>query len=426
MFDLFRGGIPTYLRKFKTLNSSASEIDAVANTINPLLSPIHKLFRESANGIKAIKYIVSGDSTRNRVGNRIVLDYYVPMLAQLNISVYNNADASQSAYDWQNNLDQNTLQQAIDNSLGTDGEDTILEYSFGLNDYSNFIATKTESEIKEYIKNGVLAYRNAKPKAQIILVKPPKTEALGRTAFIDTCYNELALELNLPMVDSYVPTAPYVFNSSWYDDPTHPNMFLSTRLVNYIFEKIIPNDLRSRFYLLEWVQPDSIVKNLLYGVGLVQGYYQTAAPNIGILLPQTKSRATAKFDIDDRFSIIRLLVNNTRFEVFFYDATGACMTTSTLFGDGKVPRGAKQCALNLFIGADAAAATAWESANGTLQVVKYIANVFRPQYECNENLVINLPIQTKRKNKVIDNYGFTGESGESLKIDSSLKMKWSV
>ena len=38
MFDLFKGGIPAYLRKFKTLTSSASEIDATKMvTLNTMM-----------------------------------------------------------------------------------------------------------------------------------------------------------------------------------------------------------------------------------------------------------------------------------------------------------------------------------------------------------------------------------------------------
>lgn len=49
-----------------------------------------------------------------------------------------------------------------------------------------------------------------------------------------------------------------------------------------------------------------------------------------------------------------------------------------------------------------------------------------PNYIVNNNLKLSFSECKRRNGVLVDDYGKTGTLGQSLKTDSSLKMKWSV
>ncbi len=215
-----------------------SDVDYMkVTTDNAETLQYHKIQQLMINSIigenENVEYIVTGDSTRDNNYNDM-LPYYRTQLNKANILVFNNAASGQSGQNWKNNINKATLEQAIAVTDG-DGSNTILEFSHGINDYKN---GATKEETKMWIKTGLESYLLSKPKANILLVTPITTGYEERNTVLKEIYDELSLELSLPLVNGLIPTENVHGNSDYYHDATHPNKFGSFRIVNYILSEV--------------------------------------------------------------------------------------------------------------------------------------------------------------------------------------------
>lgn len=405
--------------KIHSVNSSASEIDSVANTINPLLAPIYKLFRESANGINTIvKYIVTGDSTRHGVSE--MLNYYTRQLAKINVGLIPNAYTGQTAYDWLNNIDNNTINQAI-SAISGEGENTILEFSLGLNDYTQ---TGDYNIVKSRVRDCIVALLTAKPKLNIILVSPTGRNNGSEALIHRDNYLAIANEFNLIFIDGTIPTITVLYPSAYYFDTTHPSKFGGRRIVNYIFDKILPTELLSVVTLEEYDNLSS-PPNETFTFTKISGKFY-GSDNI---VPGnfTNGRILSIIDVAPNYKIT-VTHRGNRDDVLFFKQDG------TYISKNQVPRinYSKTVTIPLDcykIGINLSNQGAVYDALNDTPIVEYydtINDTYLSIKDINKDLKIRNIIDKYRNGILVDDYGMVGTSGQSLKIDSNGKMKWTL
>lgn len=203
-----------------------------------------KCLRTLIIATEKINYIIVGDSTRSFGYANGIHDYYRTQLAAFNITAVLSATSGINSEEWKTNVSGvgiAKLSYAVAQSLGTDGEDTILEFSLGINDHGDFGAANVKGKLKAAIQE----YLSFKPKATVILFSPPATGTIERTYELLNAYQELSEELGLVLVNCVEATIN-VFTGSpnaYYTDGTHPNTNGARRLMNYGFDKIIPPSL---------------------------------------------------------------------------------------------------------------------------------------------------------------------------------------
>lgn len=421
MNNLTENGIHPKLVELSQINSSASEIDAVANTINPLLAPIHKLFRESANSINTnVKYCVVGDSTRNNTFNEMIA-YYTSQMEKINVEVYNNAASGQSGYDWAYNVDSTTLNQLL-TFIGNNEENCIIEFSHGINDYKN---GATQEQVKTWLRYGLTQLITAKPKVKIILCTPINTAGTDRNSVLKTIYQELASELNLPLIDCTIPTAVGTIqgNSNYYQDGTHPNKFGSRRIVNYILDKLLPIELLS----IVTIENYNIVAPPSYPLSAtieIDKYWETVT---GVPLNATNWRRLTEIPVEPNF-VVKITHKGNRNDNIYMNAQGALVSIdrptvtnhvrySTIPADGWLLR------INL-----SSQGTTYDALADTPMVEYYdpSQDLYLTIEDINSGLNIRNILNQFRDGILVDDYGKIGTSGQSLKIDSNGKMKWTL
>ena len=221
-------------------------------------SEMKQLLYNAAIGINNdVKYIVSGSSTRDNSFNEMIA-YYEQQFAKINVELIDNASDGQSCHKWINNIGSydSYLSDAIASSDG-EGENTILEFSFGGNSWD-------QPDIKAKLKEGINLFRDAKPEAKVILVTPLARDDKDFQNDLSKIYEELSTELGLTLVDGVFCTKDVHGNSKYYKDGTHPNKWGSRRIVNYITDQILPSELYSGMTLTEapqqpgWLSIDEI------------------------------------------------------------------------------------------------------------------------------------------------------------------------
>lgn len=421
MFNFSGFNIPKYLRNLKGLNSSASEIDGVANVVNPLLAPIHKLIRESANGINQnVKYITAGDSTRS-VNYCYIPEYYVQQLSKIGVAHYSNAVPGQTIKDWLNNTDQNTLQQAINNSSGIDGANTILEFSMGINDYDGI---NTEQDIINLLRNAVTAYKTVMPKANIILVRPNRTASTVRDGYLLNAYTTVANELNLLVISAYDVISDYWRNPLFYYDDTHPNRFGARRIINKIFDTIIPFDLKCKFTLEEYnSQTNNFANFSLPAIVRNGGWTQATGGDNN----STSWYSLEEVEVTPNIEIV-LHTLGERGNFIYLDENKNYIYVNNPIRDNNTykslpPSNAKFVRINI-----SAQASTYKLLNDiptlTLSTLTD-ADIHIPNYILNNNLKLGCVKEMTRNGVLVDAYGKTGTIGQYLKIDANDKMKWS-
>ena len=217
---------------------------------------LEQLLLDASSGANPnVTYIVSGPSTRDNAFNEMI-SYYTEQFAKINVPIVDNAVSGMSATEWVNNSRSSGIANAVAASEG-DGENTILEFSFGGNSYG-------EPDIKGILRDAINLYRAEKPKATVILVSPLARNPKDFQAELLTMYQELSVELGLKMVDGTYCTESVHGDSRYYEDGTHPNKWGSRRVVNYICDQILPSELYSVMTLEEapqqtgWMSIDDI------------------------------------------------------------------------------------------------------------------------------------------------------------------------
>lgn len=407
------------IEKIEGLQASASEIDAVSNVIDSRLAPIHKLFREAANGVNnVVTYIVSGDSTRENSFNEMI-QYYTSQFSKISVTVYSNASSGQTAQDWKNNSDQTTLQQAIDNSSGIDGGSTILEYSFGINDYKN---GATKAEVKGYIQEGINLYLQAKPKGIIILAQPVKTDDATRNIILQEIYNELASENDFLLIDVYSATDGVQGNIDYYQDGTHPNRFGSRRIVNFILNYILPLEFMSIVSIDEASSASPGTTNLNSEPTKIGKYWSASD---GSELTSALWRSLAPIDIEPNFTL-DIAHQGDRTDVIFMDSQlnfiSRVFLTNIEVGlyKIKIPVNAFQIRVNL-----SNEGTTYDSLSDEPSVTyRLISENYLSTKQINDGIEIRNVKNKFRNDIIVDAYGRIGAVGQTLTIDANNKMKW--
>lgn len=284
------------------------------------INGIRDRMETAAQGINGYNYIVSGDSTRFNGYNRM-LEMYQTQLDKINMPRVNNSQSGQSATRWLANEGGATLAAALAATPG-DGSKTIMEFSFGLNDFSLGLS---ESQIKQTISDCIDAYLLEKSKAIVFLVSPVPTAQLDRNEIMIRIYNELASEKDLFLVDGNISMMDVLGKDAYYQDQTHPNSNGSLRLLNWILSKISPPSLYSVITMdRQWLWPELLPSPHLEKA-VTNDLYDTTT---GMPVVNVQGRKMEWVDVEPNFEInIRHQGNlNT---VIFFDYNGIKVESMT-------------------------------------------------------------------------------------------------
>jgi hypothetical protein len=223
-----------------------------------LLVKIRKRIYGAAQG-DTLNYIVSGDSTRatptvDVPASSIAIEYYRKQLSKLGagMTVFHNALSGNTAAKWLDGTATVTWALANAQISGT-GANSILEFSFGINDWST---TPVYATVKNTIKSCIDTMLAAKPDLAILLVSPVRTGSEERNAGLEQIYIEVANEYQLPMISGYYALDSIYSTPGYYTDATHPNEFGLKRLINYILDGILPASTLSKVTLEELMNAD--------------------------------------------------------------------------------------------------------------------------------------------------------------------------
>lgn len=225
-----------------------------------------RLYAASKLGF-TLNYIISGDSTR-AVPLEVLygtFEYYKYLLNKLNVSVYLNAMPGMDSVEWlSGSLVTVTQAQAVGEISGTGGN-SILEFSFGLNDWvarnGDYALTKAD------LKAGIQSIITAKPDTAILLVSPVKMNepVAARRRSLAQIYSELAEEMDLPLIDGYAATKDVYNLPLYYADyagSPHLAEFGGKRLVNYIIDRIVPETIRNSITYDDFKAPELNYSNV--------------------------------------------------------------------------------------------------------------------------------------------------------------------
>lgn len=423
-FSIFSGGIPSSLRKLIGISSSASKIDSVANVTDSNLIYTHKLFRESVNRIKNNTiFAIVGDSILDNYYNKLP-EYLAKQLVKVNVGFFNNAYSGQSSYNWQRNIGGSTIQQLIDN-VNTDGDDTIIYFNFGVNDYS--LSTTLAAT---YLNDAILLLKSTLPKAQIILQQPIASGSTTRDTYLRNAYQSMSQTHGLFLVDTFTAMDYTIHtNSDYYFDTTHPNEMGSRRLINYTLDRILPFELLS---IVDIEQAENTLSNpnLNPVIDSTNGFYYVSSDPLILGTPtgNVSWRRLLSIPVEPNFTIRVVHKGNKNDHIFMNEAGGAISnirpTTITNYARFvTVPAGAYEMRVNL-----SDQGTTYDALND-VPVVEYYSsssNQWLSIEKINEGLDIRNIINKFKNGILVDDYGNIGTVGQTLKIDSNNKMKWSV
>ncbi len=350
-----------------------------------LIEDIQSRMIAANDGTSTISYIVSGDSTRDNSYNSMI-DYYEHQLAKANITLIDNASSGQSGQDWAGNIDSPNVSQAIAATTGT-GSTTILEFSFGINDDKN---GATKEQVKGWLRNGIKTYQKAKPDAVVLLVVPVATSNTTRNNNLKTIYQELSIELGLPLIDGLYATSTVHGNTSFYNDGTHPNKNGSIRMVNYILSEISPPELYSVIDLDDtFIGAGDPPSNAEMATTVESGYWSTSA---GTPVVNAAWRRMQRISVEPNF-VLRIQHQGNRNDVAFYDQNDVYISTVTStaisgqpYREVEIPTGAWYVRLNI-----SSNATTYD-ALGDIPSVKYVipSIAVLTMAQINNGLEINL------------------------------------
>lgn len=221
------------------------------------LAEIHQMFTDAFQQTRKINYIITGDSLRVNSTVSQMYPYYREQLARVNVDVIMNAEVSMTSNEWMTDGATSATAKftyAVENCLGINGRDTIVEYSLGVNDWSNFTTSKIV-KVKDALKLSLQKLIDARPEVKIILVVPSVSGTLQRADDLLESYKQLADEMNLLLIDGHAATIhawPRIGSTNClYADATHINDYGGRRLVNYILNDIIPPSILWSFPVIE-------------------------------------------------------------------------------------------------------------------------------------------------------------------------------
>lgn len=406
------------LKKLDDIQATAGEIDGVVNIGDSKLVKIQKLFREACSGKKSdVKYIVVGDSTRDNSFNEMQ-SYYAQQLTKIGVLHYDNSESGQSGHDWAYNVDQTTLAQCISACTGTDGENTIIEFSHGINDYS---LNPVKATIKADLLHGINQLKISKPKVNILLVSPVTTGNTTRNPMLLEIYTELSSELNLPLIDMTTMTAPIQSDVNFYQDTTHPNKFGSRRIVDYIFSRILPLELISIMtiepYYIGTMPPSTILST-----DVEVNYWNTGN---GVSVTNATWRRFPEIPVEPNFTLM-VKHGGNRNDIIFMDQNKNWISTVSItpvdgYRTRLIPSNAFFVRLN--ISSDGAA---YDALNDIREVKYYDQSqgLYLTIEDIHSGLSIRNAINRFKNGILIDDFGMIGSGGQNLTVDANGKMKW--
>jgi len=241
---------PTWDSEGKQLWSDGIEYADVIhiNSVNDSrLVEVRKRIYDNMENAVALNYIVTGDSTRVTPEQELLKsvmpeDYYNHMMMKLSpsINIDMNGWGGLKAETWANDTGNATLTECLALISGT-GENSIVEFSLGLNDWDDIA---TYAEVKTEIVGAVNALIAAKADIAVILSNTLKTASSVRNQALYQMYEEIAEELQLPLFDAYAITKTTHGDLDYYQDGTHPNEFGVMRWMHRLFNWIAPSTLK--------------------------------------------------------------------------------------------------------------------------------------------------------------------------------------
>jgi hypothetical protein len=198
---------------------------------------------ESTLGVRnGVRYLTIGDSTRDSF-HAAQYYWYRKRLEDFNITYYHESQSGMRAEDWVSNKFLKTgksLQSAIAQTANEDGNNTIVEYSLGINDTHK--QNSTAQEWKAHIKFGITEFQRFRPQSLIFLVVPTTTLGEEKGAELARIYSEISTELKLPLLNQKRVLKEKFDDPNtrvnYYYDNTHPNYFGAIRLWDYIVYNI--------------------------------------------------------------------------------------------------------------------------------------------------------------------------------------------
>lgn len=227
---------------------------------------IRKLFLDASSGVNSnVSYYIVGDSTRDNSYNNSVSYYYPHMLAKVGVTSFDWARSGHSADEWGNNTSEPS---ADDFLLSVDGNESnvIVEFSMGLNDFSD--AVGTDEEIAAIVRADIVRCLDIFVANDILffLVTPVWTLTnTSRNEVLQEIYADLSATYGVPLVDVHNPMrvvydheVGVVDESKFYHDGTHQWPSGSMRMTNIIFSTILPAELYSQMSMdNEYLYPEA-------------------------------------------------------------------------------------------------------------------------------------------------------------------------
>ena len=290
-------------------NAWSDEPNTDSGEVTLGIEGIHERMELASSGINGYNYIVTGDSTRFNGYNRMI-EMYQTQLDKINMPRVNNAQSGQSATRWLANEGGATLNAALA-ATPSDGRKTIMEFSFGLNDYSLGL---TESEIKQTLHNCISNYLAQKPNAIVFLVSPVPTGDTVRNEIMERIYAQIANERGLFLINGNTSMINVLGNGDYYQDTTHPNSNGSLRLLNWILSELSPPSLYNTITMDgTWLWPEPLPSPALEEAVSVTLYDSTT----GAVVINPEGRKMDRVDVEPNFELNIRHQGNLNTVIFF-------------------------------------------------------------------------------------------------------------
>lgn len=286
------------------------------------LAEIHQMFTDAFQQTRKINYIVTGDSLRAGSTVTQMYPYYREQFSKIGVEVLLNAEASMTSNEWMTDGASSSIAKftyAVENCLGINGRDTILEYSLGVNDWSGFSTSKIV-KVKDALKLSLQKFLDARPEVKIILVVPSVSGTIQRADDLLESYKQLAEEMDLLLIDGHAATVhawPRIGTTNClYADATHINDYGARRLVNYILNDIIPPSILWSFPIIEL--PGIETETALVNQAIVEtGTYNS----LGVDQAGANWRRLDVVNVYPR-TLLKLKHKGTRRDILWKDAAG--------------------------------------------------------------------------------------------------------
>ena len=246
------------MAQFIELTNSIVEVPTLEETPEQTLKNV---FLDAYNQERTIQYTIIADSLRAGSSVELVPDYYREVLNFIDVDTYMSAASGMTSSEWvanTNPVSSARMSSAVSNILGANGVDTIVEWSLITNDYNSF--TNDLPGLKATVKANIETFLALVPDVTLFIHSPSCSGTTQKGQDCRDVLSEIAEELGVFFVDGYAPTIS-VFpdealggssSNAYYEELTHVNDNGVRRLVNNMFDKILPNEIKYHFTLPEY------------------------------------------------------------------------------------------------------------------------------------------------------------------------------